>query len=66
MIDLTKLTSEQANKLEMALLQLTPNIEDKIHCYDRLGEDPDFSPKTRLTMKSNADWWREVLQLINK
>lgn len=64
MIDLTNITPAEANKLEMALLQLIPNIENKIASYERLSQDEDFSEQTRSTMSANANWWREVLKLI--
>ena len=66
MIDLTKITPEEANKLEMALIQLTGNIEEKIKAYESISEDEEFTIETRNTMKSNAEWWREVLHLIER
>lgn len=66
MIDLTKITTEEANKLEMALISLTGDIEGKIKAYESVSEDKDFSKETRRKMKSNAEWWREVLHLIER
>ena len=55
MIDLTKITLEQANKIECALLQIEDDFNDKIKAYTALSEDDTLSEKTRVTFKSNAE-----------
>ena len=64
MIDLTKITPEQANKIECALLQLHTDVKKFIECYDELSKDEDLSAQTRATSKSNCEWWKAVYELI--
>ena len=64
MIDLTKITPEQANKIECALLQMEDNFKDKIDAYTNLSQDDTLSAKVRITCKCNAEWWKAVHALI--
>lgn len=64
MIDLTKITPEQANKIECALLQLEDSFKNNINAYAELSEDDSFSEKTRATFKCNAEWWKAAHALI--
>lgn len=64
MIDLTKITSEQANKIECALFSLERDVKEFIKANDYLANDKDVEEKTRETLKANANWWREVYTLI--
>ena len=63
MIDLTRITPEQANKIECALLQMEHIFEANIETYTSLAED-DALKSARATFKSNAEWWKEVRTLI--
>ena len=64
MKDLTKLTFEEANKLECALLMLEKEVRQCIDIYMSVSEDPTFTEKTRNTMRSNAEWWQEVYTML--
>lgn len=64
MIDLTKITPEQANKIECALLQLHSDVENFIKCYDALSKDEEMSASTRANSKANCEWWKAVYALI--
>ena len=64
MIDLTKITFEQANKIEVALLQLENHFKENIKCWSELATDKAFSEQARETFSSNAKWWAEVHNLI--
>lgn len=64
MIDLTKITPEQANKIECALIQMEDNVKEKINAYTSFADDDTLSEKTRATMKCNAEWWKAVHALI--
>lgn len=65
MIDLTKITPEQANKIECALLMMDSHIKEIIHTYETAATWSDLSEKARQTMKSNAEWWKDLYQLLN-
>lgn len=64
MIDLLKITPEQANKIECALLSLHKEVEDTIDTFNVLSEGKDLSEDIRKRMRSNRDWWQEVYDLI--
>jgi len=64
MIDLTRITPDEANKIEVALLQLHNDVQKTIKCYDAIANDTEFSAETRKTMANNRDWWQEVYDLI--
>lgn len=64
MIDLTKITFEQANKIECALYMMEETFIENIEVYRRLANDEGLSAKTRDTMKSNAEWWQGAHDLI--
>ena len=64
MIDLTKITPEQANRIECALLMLETDIKDNINAHHQLANTEDLPMSTRKTMASNAKWWEEVHELI--
>lgn len=64
MIDLTKLTPEQANKLEMYLITCEEDLVDSINTYERLSAMTDYSESIRAKFRSNANWYRELYQLI--
>lgn len=64
MIDLTKLTFEEANKIECALLQLEHYVKDVIESWENISQDKTFSEDFRKTATSNVEWWNEVYRLI--
>ena len=65
MIDLTKITPEQANKIECALLMMDSHIKETISAYESAATYPELSEQARQTMKSNAEWWKDLYQLLN-
>ena len=66
MIDLTKITPEEANKIECALTCLEKEIKEKAELFERASTWQDLSEDSRNVMKSNGEWWREVYMLIFK
>ena len=64
MIDLTKITLEEANKIECGLLMLEKNILDNAKAYEEASTWEDLPEKSRNVMKSNAEWWRELHTLL--
>lgn len=64
MIDLTKITAEQANRIECALLILENDVKEQIEAHHQLANTEDLPMSTRKTMASNAKWWEEVHELI--
>ena len=64
MLDLTKITPNEANKIECALLCLEKEITDKAKAFEEASTWEDLPEKSRNVMKSNAEWWREVHALI--
>ena len=64
MIDLTKITTDEANKIEVALLCLKKEIIGKAEDFENASTREDLSEKSRNVMKSNAEWWREVHALL--
>ena len=66
MIDLTKITPDEANKIECALLCLEKEMIDKAQAFEDASTWEDLSEKSRNVMKSNAEWWREVHALLFK
>lgn len=66
MIDLTKITLDEANKIECALLCLEKEIIDKSKAFEEASKWEDLPEKNRNVMKSNAEWWREVHALLFK
>lgn len=65
MIDLTKITPEQANKIECALLMMDSHIKDVIKAFEAASTYPELTEQARETMKSNAEWWKDLYQLLN-
>lgn len=64
MIDLTKITLEQANKIECALVMLEKNIKEQIDGNKALANDMGLPETTRNNLKGNAEWWEDVHELI--
>lgn len=64
MIDLTKITPEQASKIECALLQMENHVIDTMQSWSKLSTDTAFTEKARNNFASNAKWWRDVHELI--
>ena len=64
MIDLTTLTPEQANKLECYLVMIEDDLKKTIDAHESIAKDLALSPKSRQTLASNAEWYKEVYQLI--
>ena len=64
MLDLTKITPDEANKIECALLGLEKEIIDKAEAFEVASTWEDLSENSRNVMKSNAEWWREVHALL--
>ena len=66
MIDLTKITPEEANKIECALLCLEKEFIAEVEAFEKASTWEELPEKKRNIMKSNAEWWREVHALIFK
>ena len=64
MIDLTRITPDEANKIECALISLEKEIIDIAETFEDASTWEDFSEDTRNVMKSNGEWWREVHALL--
>ena len=64
MIDLTKITPDEANKIECALIQLQKRIFEISQDFDELSKCEDLPKGTRDILKSNSEWWREVYALL--
>ena len=64
MLDLTRITPDEANKIECALLCLEKEITDKAEVFEEASTWEDLPQKSRNVMKSNAEWWREVHALL--
>ena len=64
MLDLTKITSEEANKIECALLMIEKEILDKAKAFENASTWEDLPEKSRNVMKSNAEWWYNVHDLL--
>ena len=64
MLDLTKITPDEANKIECALLCLEKEIIDKAEAFEVASTWEDLPEKRRNVMKSNGEWWREVHALL--
>ncbi len=63
-IDCTKLTVEQANKIEMVLLSLQSRVYDQIIAYEKLAADTSLSQEVRDTMQNNAEWWLKTYDFL--
>lgn len=63
-IDCTKLTVEQSNKIEMVLLSLQSRVFDQIIAYEKLSADTSLSQEVRSTMQSNAEWWLNTYDFL--
>ena len=66
MLDLTKLTPDEVNKIEVALLCLEREIIAKAEASESASLLEGLDEETRLQIKSNGEWWREVHELIFK
>lgn len=64
MIDLTKLTLDQANKIECFLVTCQDDIEHTIDSCDELAADQTLPENIRMTFASNAQWYRDLYHLI--
>ena len=64
MIDLTRISPEQANRIECALIMLEGDVKDNIETYYKLTNRPDLEEDTILTLVENAKWWEGVYKLI--
>lgn len=64
MIDLTKITPEQAKNIEIALAEMEEAFNKKINAYTSLANNENISDKIRITSKCNAEWWKSVHALI--
>ena len=64
MIDLTKITPEQANKIECALVMIEDIFKEEIKSWGECACDDSVSEKARRNCKANAEWWTEVHKLI--
>lgn len=63
-IDCTKLTVEQANKVEITLLYLQSHIYDQVIAYEKLAADTSLSQEVRNTMQNNAEWWLNTYDFL--
>lgn len=66
MLDLTTITFDEANKIEIALICLENDIIRKAESYEELAAWDELSEQTRKDMKHNGEWWREVHALLFK
>ena len=64
MIDLTRITLDEANKIECALICLEKEIIDKAEAFEEASTWESLPEKNRNVMKSNGEWWREVHALL--
>ena len=65
MKDLTKLTPEEANKIECLLLTLEKDVKEHIEANERLSKDyPSLTEELRKTFASNCEWFKECYLLI--
>jgi hypothetical protein len=64
MIDLTKITPDEARKIEVALLQLHNDVEKFIKGFDDLANDEKLDEGTKKTMAANREWWKSAYALI--
>lgn len=64
MIDLTKITLEEAVKIECALALLEKEIIAKAEACESASLWEDLDEESRLLFKSNGEWWREVHKLL--
>lgn len=64
MIDLTKITLDEANKIELALIFLEKEIIEKAKASEYASMWGNFPERIRNIMKSNGEWWREVHALL--
>ena len=66
MIDLTKITPDEANKIECALIMLEKEFIDTAEAFENASTWEELSENKRIVMKSNGKWWREVHALLFK
>ena len=64
MIDLTRITSSEANKIECALIMLEKEIIEKEKAFAEAASWDILPEKSQNVMKSNAQWWKEIHELI--
>ena len=64
MIDLTKITPEQANRIECALMMLEGAVKEQITGNQALADDPSLPQTARNNLMGTAQWWKEVHTLI--
>lgn len=64
MIDLTTLTTEQANKIEMVLMLLENDFKAFIAMNEGLAHDFDLPEEGRNIFESNTVWYKEAYRLI--
>ena len=64
MLDLTTLTPEQANKIEIVLLTLESDFKDLIRANEKVSQCEGITEEARKTITSNYLWYKEAYQLI--
>lgn len=64
MIDLTRITPEQANRIECALMMLEGAVKEQIDGNQALADDPSLPQTTRNNLMGTAQWWKELHALI--
>ena len=64
MKDLTKLTPEEAQRIETVLILLHRDFANHITAQERLSKDEDFCEEVRKTFASNAKWLKEIYLMI--
>lgn len=64
MIDLTNITPEQANKIEMVLIMFQDDLEQLAVLSEQHANDTTLSDHVRSVSRSNAQWYREAYNLI--
>lgn len=64
MIDLTRITPDQANKIECALIILESSIKNQITGNYELARDESLTDRARKNFRGTAEWWEEVHRLI--
>lgn len=64
MKDLTNLTPQEANKIEMVLVMMCREFQKHIDAEIRLSKNDDLTEELRKTFADNAEWSKEAYRLI--
>lgn len=64
MIDLTKLSPEQATKIEVVLMLMENDFKAFIQMNENLSQDFDLPEEGRRIFEANTTWHKEAYRLI--